>query len=198
MKRPKRPVEYWRYFDMRVIVYLATGFEEVEALIPVDMMRRAGMDVVLSSIDEEKMVESSHSVKVEADMTLSESDREDFDIVFLPGGMPGAVNLSQCWSVNERIIRMAGNGKIVSAICASPSVVLANAGLLNGRKATCYPGCEGYSEKKDFLPDGVVVDENIIKRKSAGFAFDLSLKIIEKAISKEKADEVASAVYFSR
>lgn len=183
---------------VKAIVYLATGFEEAEAVIPVDMMRRAGIEVTTSSIDEDRTVVSSHGLTVIADKNLEESDKDEYDIVFLPGGMPGAVNLSQCWSINERVIRMAAEEKIVSAICASPSVVLANAGLLNEKRATCYPGCEKYSSKTDFLPDGVVRDGNIITGKSAGFAFDLSLKIIEAALSKEKADEVASAVYFAR
>lgn len=183
---------------MKAIVYLATGFEEAEAVVPVDMMRRAGIDVDISSIDEEKTVTSSHGLTLLADMTVSESDGNEYDIVFLPGGMPGAINLSQSWSVNQRIIKMAAEGKIVSAICASPSVVLANAGLLEGRKATCYPGCESYSAKDDFLPDGVVVDGNIITGKSAAYGFELSLKIIEAAISKEKADDTASAVYYER
>ena len=181
---------------MKAVVYLATGFEEAEAIVPVDMLRRAGVDVTLSSIDDDKTVVSSHNVTVVADKSISESDLEDYDIVFLPGGMPGAVNLSQSWSVNQRIIKMATDGKLVSAICASPSVVLANAGLLEGKKATCYPGCEKYSDKKDFLSDGVVVDGNIITGKSAAYGFALALKIIEKAVSKEKADEVASAVYY--
>ncbi len=181
---------------MKAIVYLAEGFEESEAIIPVDMMRRAGIETFTSSLDDEKTVMSSHGVAVLADKTLRESDDESFDIVFLPGGMPGAVNLSQSWSVNERIIKAAAEGKIVSAICASPAVVLANAGLLNDRKATCYPGSEKYSEKKDYLSEGVVVDGNIITGKSVSYAFSLSLKIIEHAISKEKADEVKSAICY--
>lgn len=183
---------------MKAVVYLATGFEETEAVVPIDLLRRAGIDVTISSIDDELVVKSSHGVTIKADKSLSESDKEEYDIVFLPGGMPGAINLSQCWSVNERIIRMAADKKIVSAICASPSVVLANAGLLENRRATCFPGSEKYSNKTDFLSDGVVVDDNIITAKSAGYAFDLSLAIIAEAISKEKADEISSAVYFFR
>lgn len=183
---------------MKAIVYLASGFEEAEAIIPIDMFRRAGIDVTLSSVDQEKRVTGSHGVQILADMDVSESNNENYDIVFLPGGMPGAVNLAQSWAVNERIIKMASEGKIVSAICASPAVVLANAGLLDGRNATCFPGTEKYSSKKGFLAEGVVVDGNIITAKSAAYAFELAFAVIEKAISKEKADEVSSAVYYRR
>ncbi len=182
---------------MRVLTYLAEGFEEAEAIIPVDLFRRAGFDVTVSSIDDEKAVRSSHGVNVIADKTMGETEGEDYDIVFLPGGMPGALNLSQSIGVNMRIIKMAGQGKIVSAICASPAVVLANAGLLDGKKATCFPGTEKYTDKKDFLADGVVVDGNIVTAKSASFAFDLALAVIELAESKEKADAIRSALYYS-
>ena len=146
---------------MKAIVYLASGFEEAEAIIPIDMFRRAGIDVTLSSVDQEKRVTGSHGIQILADMDVSESNNENYDIVFLPGGMPGAVNLAQSWSVNERIIKMASEGKIVSAICASPAVVLANAGLLDGKKA---PKDFIYSIRCDDLDNGLIDElEEIVK-----------------------------------
>ncbi len=182
----------------KVLVYLATGFEEAEAIIPVDMFRRAGYEVVLASIQEQKEVVSSHNVKITADKLADEVSLEDFDAVFLPGGMPGSINLSQSWLVNSKIIDMASKGRIVSAICAAPSVVLANAGLLDGKRATCYPGCEKYSKKEDFSSSGVEVDGNIITGKSAGYAFDIALAVIKSLSGADEAEKTARSVYFTR
>ena len=173
-----------------VYVFLADGFEEGEAVIPVDIMRRAGIEVTLVSITEEKLVVSSHGVKVLAERSIGELGTELPDGVFLPGGMPGAVNLSQCWALNEMILRMNAEGRLVSAICASPSVVLANLMILDGRDATCYPGCEKYSKKRDFIDSGVVVDGNIITGMSVGYAPDMALEIVSYLLGGEKADEI--------
>ncbi len=182
----------------KAIVFLANGFEESEAVIPIDLLRRAGLDVTICSIDDDLCVESSHKVNLIADVKIDGIDTSSYDIYFLPGGMPGSLNLSQCWAVNEAVIKANSENKIVSAICAAPAVVLANLGLLDGKKATCYPGSEDNCEKKDFLSDGVVKDGNIITAKSAAYAIDLALMIIETAVSKEKADEVASAIYYTK
>lgn len=182
----------------KVLVYLATGFEESEAIVPVDMFRRAGYDVVLASIQDVREVVSSHNVTIVADKLAEDVSLEEFDAVFLPGGMPGSINLSQSWLVNSKIIDMASKGRLVSAICAAPSVVLANAGLLEGRRATCYPGCGKYSKKDDFTSAGVEVDGNIITGKSAGYAFDLAIEVIRKLSGDDEAGKAASSVCFSR
>ena len=109
--------------------------------------------------------------------------------------MPGSVNLSQSWKVNEIIVKTAQTG-IVAAICAAPAVVLAPLGLLAGRRVTCFPGCEAYAPSIAFTGDGVDVDGNIITAKSAGWAFDLGLALVEKLISKEQAEKVRSSIYY--
>lgn len=180
---------------MRVLVFLAEGFEEAEALCPVDVFKRAGYEVVLAGVDKLE-VASSHGITIKADTTVEEIKENDFDCVFCPGGMPGAVNLSQSWRVNEILIESVNSERVVSAICASPAVVLGPLGLLNGKNATCYPGCESYSPQLEFLSDGVVVDGNIVTGKSAGYAFDLGLKIVELLSGVDVANKVQASIFY--
>ena len=180
---------------MSVAVFLADGFEETEALCPVDVMRRAGIDVVLAGVSGE-YVTSSHGVTVKADVLLDSLPGDSsFEAVFCPGGMPGSVNLSQSWKVNELIVKTAQTG-IVAAICAAPAVVLGPLGLLKGRNATCYPGCESYAPDIPFLKDGVVRDGNIVTGKSAGWAFDLGLRLVARLKGEEAAAKVRSAIFY--
>ncbi len=180
---------------MRVIVFLADGFEETEALCPVDVMRRAGLDVVTAGVEGE-YITSSHGVTVKADTTLdSVGDDESFSAAFCPGGMPGSVNLSQSWKVNEILVKTAQTG-LVAAICAAPAVVLAPLGLLKGKNATCFPGCESYAPDIVFSSSGVVVDGNIITAKSAGWAFDLGLKLVELLLGAPEAEKVRHSIYY--
>ena len=180
---------------MKVIVFLADGFEETEALCPIDVMRRAGLDVITAGVNGE-FVTSSHGVTVKADTVLDKIDgKEVFSAAFCPGGMPGSVNLAQSWRVNEILINTAQTG-IVAAICAAPAVVLAPLGLLKGKNATCYPGCESYAPDTVFSSSGIVVDGNIITGKSAGWAFDLGLKIVEMLLDAETAEKVRHAICY--
>ncbi len=180
---------------MSVLVFLAEGFEETEALCPVDVMRRAGLDVKTVGVTGE-YVTSSHGVTVKADVLIDDLDSDaDYQAVFCPGGMPGSVNLSQSWKVNEMVVKTAQTG-VVAAICASPAVVLAPLGLLEGKKATCFPGCEDYAPDTVFFADGIVVDGNIVTGKSAGWAFDLGLEIVEMLKGREEAEKVRRAIYY--
>ena len=180
---------------MSVAVFLADGFEETEALCPVDVMRRAGIDVVLAGVSGE-YVTSSHGVTVKADVLLDSLPGDSsFEAVFCPGGMPGSVNLSQSWKVNELIVKTAQTG-IVAAICAAPAVVLGPLGLLKGRNATCYPGCESYSPDIAFSSEGVVVDGNIVTGKSAGWAFDLGLTLVSMLRGDEAAEKDRASIYY--
>lgn len=180
---------------MKVIVFLAEGFEETEALCPVDVMRRSGLEVLLAGVDGE-YVTSSHGVTIKADIALDDvSDDEVFSAAFCPGGMPGSVNLAQSWKVNRILVSTAQTG-IVAAICAAPAVVLAPLGLLKGRNATCYPGCESYAPDMVFSSSGIVVDGNIVTGKSAGWAFDLGLKLVELLSGADAAEKTRAAICY--
>ena len=145
-----------------IYCFLADGFEDAEALCPIDVMRRAGIDVTIAGIGGTE-IRSSHNVIFKADALIDDLPSEGWNLAFAPGGMPGAVNVSQCWKANEIMINAANtDGAFVSAICASPAVVLGPLGLLSGKEATCYPGCEGYFPGFDFSPEGVVVSGNIV------------------------------------
>ena len=121
-------------------LFLAPGFEEVEALTPVDVMRRAGIDVKTVSVTASRDVEGAHGVTVKADMTFDEADFSDCDWLVLPGGMPGATNLYECKPLCSLLLKHNAEGGHIAAICASPAVVLGGLGLLDGKEATCYPG----------------------------------------------------------
>ena len=179
----------------KVLVFLADGFEEAEAICPMDMLKRAGVDVVTAGVDELE-VKSSHGITIKADITASEVNVDDFDAIFCPGGMPGSVNLAQCWNVNEALIKLYNNGGIISAICAAPAVVLAPLGLLEGKEATCYPGCESYAPAISFKSEGVVVDGRIITAKSAGFAFDLGYELVKALLDENAAKKVRQSIYY--
>ena len=179
---------------MEVVVFLADGFEETEALCPVDVLRRAGIDVITAGVGGRE-IKSSHGVTVVADVDIEDLESRAYDAVFCPGGMPGSVNLAQSWKVNEIVVKTAQTG-IVAAICAAPAVVLAPLGLLNGKKVTCFPGCSSYAPDIPFTNDGLDVDGNIVTGKSAGWAFDLGLKLVEMLISAEKSEEVRKAIYY--
>ncbi|MGN1164090.1 MAG: DJ-1 family glyoxalase III [Candidatus Ornithospirochaeta sp.] len=179
----------------KALVFLADGFEVCEALCVVDVLRRAGVAVTTCGV-EKKNVVSSHKVEVVADALLSDCVDSDWDLVFAPGGMPGATNLASSPLVNEAILKANEKGAIVSAICASPAVVLGPLGLLRSGMATCYPGCEGYAKNVEFVPDGVVVDGNVITAKSAGWAFDLGLVLVSKLLGEEKREKVRASIYY--
>ena len=179
----------------KVLVFLAEGFEEAETLCPADVLKRAGADVTLAGVGSLDVC-SSHGITVHCPVLVEDIAKDEmWDAVFCPGGMPGAVNLAQCWDVNEILIRTAQTG-IVAAICASPAVVLAPLGLLTGRAATCFPGCESYAPDIPFSKEGVVRDGNIVTGKSAGWAFDLGLEVIAALVGKEKSEEVRAAIYY--
>jgi len=176
------------------LIFIADGFEEAEALVPADALARAGFKVTLAGVGglERK---GSHGIKVTCDM-LSEDVKDGYDIIYLPGGMPGALNLHSSKAVNDAIKKQFESGRIVSAICASPAAVLGPAGILFGKKATCYPGCESFHSGFKFSSEKVVVDGNVVTAKAAGAAWDVALKLIEMTLGKVKAEEVRSSIYY--
>ena len=178
------------------LVILAEGFEECEALCTGDVLKRGGVSVTYASVGD-RTVASAHSVRITADIVLSSKTLEDdWDIVFLPGGMPGAKNIAASALARKLLLTQNENAKTVAAICASPAVVLGPLGLLEGRKATVFPGCESYFPGFSFSSDGVVVSGNIVTAKSAGWAFDLGLKLLELIQGREVAVRVKNQIYY--
>lgn len=182
----------------KVYVFLADGFEDVEALIPVDVLRRGGVEVVTVSTTDFPLVESAHGVNIEADLQFEQCDFADADLLMLPGGMPGAANLYAHEGVCKAVCNQAAAGKKVSAICAAPAVVLAQLGLLEGKKATCYPGFE--QALKDagatYTADLVTVDGNITTGEGPAAAFPYAYELLSQLMNKEVSDQVAEGMRF--
>lgn len=178
---------------MKVTVFLADGFELVEAMCPIDMLRRAGADVMTVGIGASFTVESANGVSVVADMLLSDMPTELPDLVLLPGGMPGAANLRACPAVCQTVTDTAANGGYVAAICAAP-FVLGELGLLNGKEAICYPGFEDKLLGATVSDKKVVRDGKIITAAGMGVALPFAAALIDALYGKEKADEVLASV----
>ncbi len=171
-------------------VFFADGFEEIEALTVVDVLRRAGMSVEMVSINETAEVTGAHDVVVKADTTIADVDLNNAQWLILPGGMPGATNLANCHAVCEALLKQNAKGDGIAAICASPSVVFGSLGLLNGKKAVCYPGMEA-GMKGAIVGDGqVAVDGNIITGNGPAAATAFALAIA----AATKGEAVAQAV----
>ncbi len=183
-----------------VNVYLAYGFEEIEALTAVDILRRGGVDVQLVSVSSGKIVQGAHGISVEADVTFEEADHEGCDMIVLPGGLPGATNLEAHEGLMSYVQNFARSGKGVAAICASPGVVLAPHGILEGKEATVYPGMEDALTNGGAkpVPAGAVTDGNIITGMGPGYAAQFALAVLEYLAGKDAADEVAEGFLVTR
>lgn len=177
-----------------IYVMLAEGFEEIEALAFVDILRRATIDVQTVSVDNVHNVRGSHGIVVIADTKMSDIN-EIGDGIVLPGGLPGTFNLRDNPNVAELIRKHYDNGSIVGAICAAPSV-LGGLGLLKDKKATCYPSFEEYLIGATYINDKVVTDENIITSRGAGTAHDFALKFVELIKGKECSDKLRSSMLY--
>jgi 4-methyl-5(b-hydroxyethyl)-thiazole monophosphate biosynthesis len=193
--------------EKKALVLLADGFEDVEAVTPVDYLRRAGIEVSTVSISESLTVTSKWGgIKMIAATTLTEIAKQGggWDAVILPGGMPGTANLAASKETGSFIKDMAAAGKLVCAICAAPALVLAPLGLLAGKKFTCYPGmeekvnatcCDATScADSKWSEERVVIDGNIITSRGAGTAGEFAIAIIEKLLDKAAAQKIADAV----
>lgn len=176
-----------------VYVFLANGFEEMEALTPVDMLRRAEIEVKTVAVAEQAVV-GAHSIPVFADMTKYDiSLDDDLEAVILPGGMPGTVNLEHSEAVQKALAYMNAKGRLICAICAAPSV-LGHAGLLQGKKATCFPGFEEQLDGAEVVDVPAVKDGNIITSRGAGTAIEFSAEIISALRGEEAAKKVVAAI----
>lgn len=179
----------------KIGVFLAEGLEEIEGLTVVDLLRRVNVDVTMVSISGKKEVVGSHGITIIADTEYENTAFDSFDGVVLPGGMPGTINLKNHAGVNEVIKGFAAKGKIVAAICAAPSV-LGNAGLLEGKKATIYPGMEAELTGADPCTDQVVKDGNIITSRGMGTAIPFALELVSCLVDQETARKLAVSVVY--
>lgn len=174
----------------RVLVPLAQGCEELEAVTVIDLLRRAGIDVVTAGLDEQP-VTASRGVRLIPDAALSEVMGEDFDMIVLPGGLPGADHLDRDARIHALLTSMSESGRFTAAICAAPKV-LASAGLLDGKSATSYPGVIDAMGLKNtrLLQDAVVIDGKVVTSRGPGTAMDFALALIELLLGPEKRREV--------
>ena len=180
----------------KVYVFLANGFEDVEALIPVDVLRRGGVDVVTVSTTGQPIVESAHGVGIRADVLFDACDFADANLLMLPGGMPGASNLYAHEGVCQALLAQHEKGKKVAAICASPAVVLAPLGILEGKKATCYPGLEQALEDAKYTGDLVTVDGNVTTGEGPAAAFPFAYELLAQLVDKKTSDQIAEGMRF--
>ena len=182
----------------KVYVFLADGFEDVEALIPIDVLRRGGVEVVTVSTTEFPLVESAHGVSIEADIQFDQADYADADLLMLPGGMPGASNLFEHEGVCQAVKAQFEAGKKVAAICAAPAVVLAQLGVLNDKKATCYPGFEKALDTAGatYTGDLVTVDGNVTTAEGPAAAFPYAYELLTQLVDKQTSDQIAEGMRF--
>jgi len=176
-----------------VFIYFAEGFEEVEAITPVDVLRRAGCEVTTVSVTGKKEVTSTRGVSVLADALFEDVDYAKADLILLPGGQPGSDNLNKHEGLKKQIRAFHSQGRMIAAICAAP-LVLGSAGVLKGKRATCYPGCEDLLTGATCTGNAVEIDGNIITGKGPGLAMKFSLTLVEQLIGKAKADELRRAM----
>ncbi len=178
-------------------IFLAEGFEEIEALTAIDLLRRANIPLQTVSITQTLQVTGTHGVTVTADSLLQDTTIDNPEWLILPGGMPGATNLYECYTLRKLLMRQASshNGRI-AAICAAPAIVLGQLGLLKDIDATCYPGFEQYCTGATMHDDPVVVCGRYVTGNGPANAMLWALKIISETCEAEKAGEVATGLLF--
>ena len=181
--------------DKKVLVFLVNGFEEIEAMAPIDLLRRVGIIVDTVSINEDNQVTSSRKIRVLTDKTIDEINFENYEMIVLPGG-PGTENYMKSEKLLEKLKEFSINRKL-GAICAAPTILSA-LGILNGKQAICFPACE-----PDLIKDGAIIvnqdvvkDNNIITSRGAGTAIDFSLALIEVLLGKNKSHEIRKEILY--
>ncbi|WP_319501507.1 DJ-1 family glyoxalase III [uncultured Draconibacterium sp.] len=175
----------------KIAVHLADGFEEIEAISIIDVLRRAGFQVTVVSMNEKMEVTGSHEITVKADVLFEDLDYDNIDMIVLPGGMPGSANLKAHSGLREQILNFNDMKKPLAAICAAP-MVFGSLGLLKEKQATCYPGFEDELHGAIITGEAVTEAENIITGKGAGVAIKFALKIVELFNGKEVADDLGA------
>ena len=179
----------------KVYMFLADGFEDVEALIPLDVLRRGGVDVETVSITDSNIVESAHGVQMVADSIFDECDFDDADLLMLPGGMPGATNLNAHEGLKQALVAQNEKGGLISAICAAP-LVLGGLGLLQGRRATCYPGFEQTLTGAEYTAELCTVDGNITTGEGPAAAFPYAYTLLARLTDQTTAAAIADGMRY--
>lgn len=177
----------------RAVILLADGFEEIEALTPLDALRRAGVDVKTVGITS-KIAVGAHGISVICDLLPSEVDLSELSLAIFPGGMPGALNLDASPFTDTVIEAIQKSGGHLAAICAAP-LIFGKRGLLRGKNATCYPGFEGELIGCNLYDGGVITDGNITTAKSMGYALDFSRELLTLTVGKEKSESIIASLY---
>lgn len=180
---------------MKIIVFLADGFEEVEALTVVDYLRRVGIEVDMVSISGEKNVKGAHAIEVVVDKLIEDLNIEEYEGAVIPGGLPGATNLQKNRHVIKIVKSLHDKEKLLAAICAGP-IVLAEAGLIEDKNFTCYPGFHKEIGLGHYMDQDTVRDKNIITGKGPALAIDFALEIVEYLIGPDEKEELKKDILY--
>lgn len=183
--------------NKNVLVPIADGTEEIEAMTIIDVLRRAGANVTVAGVPSLE-VTTAHGVRLLADKLISECANETYDMIALPGGMPGSENLRDSKTLADLLVKQREADRWYAAICAAPAVVFGSLGLLTGRHATCYPGFTAQLQGATVSEERVVVDSPCITSKGPGSAMDFALALVTALFGETKADEVADGLLTCR
>jgi 4-methyl-5(b-hydroxyethyl)-thiazole monophosphate biosynthesis len=178
---------------VNVLVPIADGTEELEAVTIIDILRRAGANVIVAGVTG-ITITASRGVKLIADANINDCLDMVYDLIALPGGIPGAEKLRDCDALSDLLKKQAQTGKMIAAICAAPQVILIYHGILKEHRATGHPQFTNAIANKDAIEDRVVVDNNLITSRGAGSALEFSLKLVQMLFGQVKAKQVADAV----
>ncbi|MCD8337677.1 MAG: DJ-1/PfpI family protein [Lachnospiraceae bacterium] len=179
-----------------VYVFLADGFEEIEGLTVVDLLRRAGIEVQTVSIMESTVIRGSHGIEVKADLLFDELDAKSAQLLVLPGGMPGTTHLAEHEELAKLLKEQSAAGRKIAAICAAPTV-FGGLGLLEGRTAVCYPGLEEKLTGANVTGNPVEVSENVTTSRGMGTAIPFGLSLVAQLRGKDTADKLAKSIVFA-
>ncbi|MBE5860879.1 MAG: DJ-1/PfpI family protein [Butyrivibrio sp.] len=178
-----------------IALFLAEGFEEIEALTVVDLCRRAGLNIDMVSVTDDFTVKGSHGIVVSADKTMEDVDFDNTDMLVLPGGMPGTINLEKTEDLMRQVRAFNAAGRYISAICAAPGI-FGRAGILQGKKACVFPGLEGELKGADVQMSETTVDGHILTSRGMGTAIPFGLAIVERFCGKEAATELGNKIVY--
>lgn len=180
----------------KVYIFLADGFEEIEGLTVVDLLRRAEIDITMVSIMDSKRITGAHDITIEADVLYDDVDFGQAEMLVLPGGMPGTKYLGEHEALVTMLKSFNEKNKLIAAICAAPSVLGVN-GILDGKKASCYPGFEDKLVNAIVSTDPVVRDQNVITSRGLGTAIPFALKIIEMLKDKDTSESISNSIVYT-